>query len=115
MSRRVFTPNDRKEQLKQQVFVMMRIIRRKLDADVLRSAELAARSAQGLDRLMEPSEASAGATKPHPHGAAVSVSGNASTIPYDQESARKAIAHYIALNKGNKDMCLRLMNMMRSS
>lgn len=125
MSKRIYTTTPRKEQLKLQVFQMMRIIRRKLDADVLRMAQEIAQAYSAAQpgfpsaaTTHDETSTTAGTAKPvGKDGApkAASVSQAPQTIPYDQENARQAIAHFIALKKGNRELCTRLMQAMRSS
>lgn len=121
MSKRIYTTTPRKEQLKLQVLQMIRIIRRKLDADVLRMAQDVAQAysngqpglppaAQGAERPLP-----VAAVKPGPQAKPAQAAPAPQTVPYDQESAREAIAHFIALKKGNRELCARLMQAMRSS
>jgi len=109
MTRRVSTPKSRKEQLQQQVLMMIRIIRRKLDDDILYAAHnIAVKMHKGQtkpsdtnsvsDRVVDKPAQDADNKAQYTHGTP-RPSSSAKLIPFDKENARAAVASFLTLKK----------------
>lgn len=98
MSRRVFNPKSRKEQLQQQLLVLIRVIRRQLDEDVLAAAQKVAMELQyGKADTSETAR----------------YTGN--KIPYDKQNARKAVAGFMNLKKDDPEITARILRALEQS
>lgn len=98
MARRVFTPNSKKEQLQRQVLMLIRIIRGKMDGDILAKAQEIALSL-------------------HEKGKRDTVAhtlekNNSEILLYDKDNAKAAIAEFLVLNKNNPNLCQKILKAM---
>lgn len=98
MNRRVFTPKSRKEQLQQQLLMLIRLIRRQLDEDVLAAAQKVAVDLQYGHR--DCSEASR-------------YTGD--TVPYDKQNAKEAVANFMNLKKDDPEISARILKALEQS
>lgn len=94
MTRRVFTSKTKKEQLEQQTLMLIRIIRRKLDKDVLDKAQEIAIAAHNADKLIEKKVKSTEA------------------LPFNKENAKAAVAKFLVMNRGNPALCQKILKEM---
>lgn len=90
MTRRVFTSKTKKEQLEQQVLMLIRIIRRKLDKDILDKAQEIAVAAQNIEAPKESTKAS-------------------ETLPYNKDNAKAVVAKFMVMNKSNPALCQKIL------
>jgi hypothetical protein len=110
MSRRVFTPKGKKEQLQQQVLMMIRIIRRKLDHDVLKKAqeiaiEINRNSVQTTNaRSVSDFDQSSQANTKESH-----------SVPFNKEGARAAVSGFLMLNKDRPDLASKIFKMLNEN
>lgn len=105
MSRRVFTPKGRKEQLQEQVLLMIRVIRRKLDDDILQFAQdMAVKALPSNTNNNSP----ANKLQDDPRS-------NSESVVYDKENARAAIASLLVLKRDQPELSKKILAALKQS